>query len=77
MPGSPNIGYVKIAFDHAFRHLKVGSDFETAVAETLRLGGDTDTNACIVGGMIGALSGFEALPVEWKRKVMEYHWSVR
>ena len=25
------------------------------------MGGDTDTNACIVGGMIGALYGFKKL----------------
>jgi ADP-ribosylglycohydrolase len=30
-----------------------------AVRETIRFGGDTDTNACIVGGMIGALVGFK------------------
>ena len=28
-----------------------------ALKETIQLGGDTDTNACIVGGMIGALVG--------------------
>lgn len=26
------------------------------------LGGDTDTNACIVGGMIGAWTGYNNLP---------------
>lgn len=31
--------------------------YEKAIQETIRLGGDTDTNAAIVGGMIGALKG--------------------
>ena len=29
---------------------------------TIQLGGDTDTNACIVGGMIGALVGIKKIP---------------
>ncbi|CAG9318110.1 unnamed protein product [Blepharisma stoltei] len=72
MPGNPNIGWAKIAFDHAFRHMKNGSSFYTAVSETLRIGGDTDTNACIVGGLIGAAEGYNALPQEWKNKVQGY-----
>lgn len=30
--------------------------------QTIQEGGDTDTNACIVGGMIGALIGFKQIP---------------
>jgi len=26
-------------------------------------GGDTDTNACIVGGVVGSIIGFQGLPV--------------
>jgi ADP-ribosylglycohydrolase len=33
-----------------------------ALKETIRLGGDTDTNACIVGGLIGALVGLHRIP---------------
>jgi len=52
--------------------LKNGSSFHTAVSETLRIGGDTDTNACIVGGLIGAAEGYHNLPQEWKNKVQSY-----
>jgi ADP-ribosyl-[dinitrogen reductase] hydrolase len=34
------------------------------------LGGDTDTNACIVGGMMGALLGKNGIPEEMKDKVL-------
>jgi len=27
--------------------------------------GDTDTNACIAGGLIGSLIGFKSLPVKY------------
>lgn len=38
-----------------------GSVYDYVIRETIRCGGDTDTNACIVGGMIGALIGFKKL----------------
>lgn len=58
----PEAGFVKIAFTHAFRHLLLGSSYEEAIGETLAGGGDTDTNACIVGGLIGALHGIGGIP---------------
>jgi ADP-ribosylglycohydrolase len=36
--------------------------FERCLYETNMLGGDTDTNGAIVGGMIGALVGFSRIP---------------
>lgn len=39
-----------------------GKHFEQALRATLAGGGDTDTNACIVGALIGALNGVEAIP---------------
>jgi len=72
MPGSPKIGWAKIAFTHAFRHLLKGSDYVTAMREVLSLGGDTDTNAAIVGGLIGAAVGYKALPSDWVTKVENY-----
>jgi ADP-ribosylglycohydrolase len=35
-------------------------------------GGDTDTNAAIVGGLFGALVGYKGLPQEWKEKIMSF-----
>jgi len=61
-PAYPNAGFVKVAFGLAFSHLMKRSSYKQALNETLMLGGDTDTNACIVGGLAGALNGFQALP---------------
>jgi len=36
-----------------------------ALVRTISLGGDTDTLACIVGSMIGALHGPSILPKKW------------
>ena len=70
VPYFPKIGFVKIAFTHAFRHLLLGSDYKTAITETLLGGGDTDTNACIVGGLIGAAVGIDAIPQEMRDRVL-------
>jgi ADP-ribosyl-[dinitrogen reductase] hydrolase len=66
----PHEGFVKIALTHAFHHLGLGSDYETAIRETLLGGGDTDTNACIVGGLIGAACGVDAIPEVMKHSVL-------
>lgn len=62
VPCSPQDGFVKIAFSHAFRHLVRGTSYEDALRDTLLGGGDTDTNACIVGGLLGARFGAAAIP---------------
>lgn len=66
----PRPGFVKFGFAHAFRHLRNGSSYVAALAETLLGGGDTDTNACIVGGMIGALHGEPGIPPALTAAVM-------
>ncbi len=70
IPYHSQIGFVKIAFTHAFRHLLLGSDYPSAIAETLRGGGDTDTNACIVGGLIGAAVGINYIPQTMVKAVL-------
>ena len=67
---TPMDGFVRIAFTHAFRHLARGTRYEDAIAETLLGGGDTDTNACIVGGLLGARWGASAIPTAWREAVL-------
>lgn len=58
----PMAGFVRIGFTHAFYHLVRNSSYNDAIFATLLGGGDTDTNACIVGGLIGALHGISLIP---------------
>ena len=46
--------------------------YHNAIRETIQEGGDTDTNACIVGGMIGAYLGAAKLPKEMVSKVLNF-----
>lgn len=70
VPYEPQIGFVRIAFTHAFRHLARGTTYAEALRETLLGGGDTDTNACIVGGLVGARWGAAAIPEEMRGAVL-------
>ena len=38
--------------------------------ETVSEGGDTDTNAAIVGALLGAAQGRAAVPDQWRRMVL-------
>lgn len=71
VPFYPMDGFVRIGFTHAFRHLYNQTPFQEALSETLEGGGDTDTNACIVGGLLGALWGASSIPSFMKDPVLE------
>ena len=45
--------------------LRYRDDYRQAVQSVIRCGGDTDTTAAIVGGMVGARLGSSGLPAEW------------
>lgn len=59
------MGWVLIALQNAFYHLLVGDDVGHTLSETIRQGGDTDTNACIAGALVGAADGVVCL--EWQQ----------
>ena len=52
------------------RHLYLASSFEDALKDMLQRGGDVDTNAAIVGGMMGALHGLARIPNNMKEPVL-------
>jgi ADP-ribosylglycohydrolase len=70
-PYQPNDGFVRIAFTHAFRHLRSSTPYVEALRETLAGGGDTDTNGCIIGGLMGALHGEDAVPEPMRVAVLK------
>jgi len=55
------MGWVLIALQNAFYHLLAGNNVGHALNETIRQGGDTDTNACIAGALLGAVDGIARL----------------
>ncbi|MBI3049856.1 MAG: ADP-ribosylglycohydrolase family protein, partial [Acidobacteria bacterium] len=65
-----NMGHVAIAFQNAFYHLAHTRDFEAALIDTIRQGGDTDTNAAIAGTLLGAAEERRAIPARWRTVVL-------
>jgi ADP-ribosyl-[dinitrogen reductase] hydrolase len=63
------MGWVQIALENAFFHLR-NSSFEEALVATVAQGGDTDTNAAICGALLGAALGGGAVPARWTLPVL-------
>lgn len=58
-------GYVVDSFWSAVQCVTTTSSYEQAVKHAVMLGGDTDTTACIAGGLAGILYGYNSIPVRW------------
>lgn len=58
-------GWVLIALQNAFFRLRTGQTAEEGIVATVGCGGDTDTNACIAGALLGAAEGRSAFPSRW------------
>lgn len=43
------------------------ANYQEALLNTIEVGGDCDTNAAIVGGIVSAYTGLAAIPEEWLR----------
>jgi ADP-ribosylglycohydrolase len=54
-----------------FQHLLRGSGYEETIRATLAQGGDTDTNACIAGALVGAAEGASSIPETMKAAVLD------
>lgn len=65
-----NQGWVRVAFQNAFYQLLHALSLEEGVVNTVRSGGDTDTNAAIVGALLGAVHGRRGIPAQWMDRVL-------
>lgn len=63
-------GWVLIALQNALWQLVHAASFEDGVVDTVRRGGDTDTNAAICGALLGAVHGWNAIPEQWREAVL-------
>lgn len=74
--GSEMIGFVGYAIWLLLLCLKYHKSYRDAILEVVGFGGDTDTNACIVGAMMGALYP-DTIPNEWIKSVTNFNDSER
>ncbi len=62
-------GYVIDSIEASIWSFLNTESFEKAVLKAINLGGDTDTNGAITGGLAGIYYGFESIPPIWIRKL--------
>ena len=63
-------GFVRVAFRLAFWHCVHTPSWQAAVVDVASRGGDADTNAAIVGALLGARDGVDAIPAAWRDRVL-------
>lgn len=63
-------GWVLIGFQNALWQLLHAANLEDGVVDTVMRGGDTDTNAAIAGAFLGAVHGLDAIPAQWRDKLL-------
>lgn len=60
-------GYVVDCLRSAFMVLHAAKSYEEAVKRAVQLGNDTDTTACVAGGLAGIRFGLSDIPLRWRR----------
>jgi ADP-ribosylglycohydrolase len=66
-------GYINHTVPAAiFCWLRWPNDFRFAVEQVILAGGDTDSTAAIVGALVGASAGPDAIPTDWLAGVKDY-----
>lgn len=58
-------GYVVDCLRSAFMVLEKSSGYEEVVKRAVLLGNDTDTTACVAGGLAGIYYGLQGIPTRW------------
>lgn len=62
-------GYVLNSLKLAIAALVDSRSFEDVLVDVVRIGGDSDTNGAIAGGLLGARDGIENIPERWLDKL--------
>lgn len=65
LPAGHGRGYVVDAL-HSAHWAVMQGDYETTVRSAVSLGNDTDTTACLAGGIAGLRDGIAAIPQRWR-----------
>ena len=65
------MGFVRVAFRLAFWELLHRPTFGDAVLDAANRGGDADTNAAIVGALVGSCVGIDGIPESWRDTVLD------
>ncbi|MCU0565924.1 MAG: ADP-ribosylglycohydrolase family protein [Oculatellaceae cyanobacterium Prado106] len=67
-PGGEGSGYVVDCL-HSARWVMQSDSYVGVVKQAIALGNDTDTTACVAGGLAGLRDGLQAIPEEWRSQL--------
>ena len=76
-PDEPDIwigkggGYVVDSLRSAVMIMKTAVSYEDAIKQSVALGDDTDTTACITGGLAGIYFGYDNIPERWLKSLRD------
>lgn len=62
-------GYIGTAFQNAIYEFMNGTNYGDSIIRIIQRGADTDTNAAIAGGLLGAYYGIRAIDQRWVHTV--------
>jgi ADP-ribosyl-[dinitrogen reductase] hydrolase len=62
-------GYVLHTLEASLWCLLTTTNYADAVLKAVNLGGDTDTTACVTGGLAGLYYGYDGIPNEWVNQI--------
>ena len=62
-------GYVLQTLEASLWCLFNSTNYKEAVLKAVNLGGDTDTTACVTGGLAGLLYGYDNIPQPWFKEL--------
>ena len=62
-------GYVIYTFEVVVHCLLTTNNYKDAVLKAVNIGGDTDTNAAICGGLAGIYYGYDSIPIDWIKQI--------
>lgn len=65
-------GYVLHTLEACFWCLLTTETYASAVLKAVNLGGDTDTTACVTGGLAGLYYGYEGLLKDWSKEIARF-----
>lgn len=67
----PDMGFTLFTAGLALQVVAEQPSFEDGLRRVVGLGGDTDTNAAVAGGLLGAAHGRSGLPASWLERLMD------
>ena len=66
-------GYVADTLNGALFSIMNSDSYENAINTAIKLGGDTDTVACVTGALAGTIYGYSSIPEKWTVNLRKFN----